>query len=88
MNIRGALGEKAKRCAHAIASVAPSDPLPIRRNAQRRKTESRGSDTGYIAMRFIHDGGVGSRAIEHQPGIRIGLLPEITKRPLGKVFKK
>lgn len=88
MKIDGAPGKESKGCAHAIASLAWINPSTLSSDAHSRKTESGSGDTGYIAVRFIHCGRIGSRAIQHQPGISIGLLPEVTKRAARDFFKK
>ena len=88
MKIDGALGEEAKGCARAIASLAWIDPSTLSGDAHSRKTESGSGDTGYVAVRLIHCGRIGSGAIQHQPGVGIGLLPEVTKRAARELFKK
>ena len=88
MRFGGSLGEEAKRCAHAIASHAWINPSTLSGDTQRRKTKSGGGDTGNVAVRFIHGGRIGSRAIEHQASVGIRLLPEVTKRAARDFFKK
>ena len=88
MKIHSALGEKAKRCTHALSCSARINPTPVRCNAHGSKTESGGGDTGDVSMRFIHRGRISSRTVKHEPAVRIGLFPEITKGAVREVFKK
>jgi hypothetical protein len=86
--VRGAFGKESERCHDALADAGPVHPAALGGDAQRGQAEAGRSDAGNPAMRFIRGRAVGPRAIQHEAGLRVGLLPEIAEGATGQVFQQ
>src|SRR4030095_5109013 len=84
---RSSIGEKGKSYERTVSSFRWFNPPAQGCDAQSSKTEPGGRDAYYASVILVDLRAIRSRAIQHQPCCRVGLLPEIKKGSVWKVLE-
>src|SRR5689334_1109248 len=86
--LKSACIEEAQRVARALECLSSGNPISIESDAERSQTKTSSGDAGDIRVTLRQRRSIDTRAIRHEPCLRIGLLPEVTKRTLLKIVEK